>query len=102
MKVFKAAQLKRHGKPLRCHLHMLRDTFAIEKLEAGATMEEVSKLLGHSSLATTQRHYMPWDRRTQDRLKRASMVDWHQLQTIEPSPKKRTEKVLSLAKAAGK
>lgn len=45
-KVFKTSKLKRNGKPLRCHLHMLRDTFAIEKLEAGATIEEASKLLG--------------------------------------------------------
>lgn len=70
-KVFKAARLKRNGKLLRCHLHMLRDTFAVEKLEAGATMEEISKLLGH--------------RRTQERLKRASMLDWapdHERKTL--------------------
>jgi len=45
--LFKTAKLKRNSKLLRCHLHMLRDTVAIEKLEVGATMEEVSKLLGH-------------------------------------------------------
>lgn len=77
-KVFKASKLKRNGQPLRCHLHMLRDTFAIEKLEAGATIEEVSKLLGHYDIRTTQKHYLPWDRRTQERLKKAAMVDWDQ------------------------
>lgn len=49
-KVFKAAKLKRDGNSPRCHLHMLRDAFAIEKLEAGATMEDVSKLLGHDDI----------------------------------------------------
>ena len=83
-RVFKAAQLKRNGKPLRCHLHMIRDTFAIEKLEGGATLEEVSLLLGHSSVKITERHYLPWDRRRQERLTRASMVDWKQIEEQVP------------------
>ena len=101
-KVFKASKLKRNGQPLRCHLHMLRDTFAIEKLEAGATIEEVSKLLGHYDIRTTQKRYLPWDRRTQERLKKASMVDWDQIQSPKPSPSRRKAKVISMAKAAGK
>jgi integrase/recombinase XerD len=101
-KVFKAAKLKRNGKSLRCHLHMLRDTFAVEKLEAGATMEEVSELLGHEDLRVTQKHYMPWDRRTQERLKRASMVDWHQIQKPKPAPKeKQRPKLVVMSQAAG-
>ncbi len=31
-------------------------------------MEDVSALLGHSSIRTTERHYAPWDRRRRDRL----------------------------------
>ena len=97
-KVFKAAQLRRNGKPLRCHLHMLRDTFAIEKLEAGATMEEVSRLLGHDNIGVTQKHYLPWDRRTQERLKKASMLDWEQIHKQKPSPTRKKARVLTMAK----
>lgn len=42
------------------HLHRLRDTFAVELLEAGVAIEQVSTLLGHSSIAITQKHYAPW------------------------------------------
>ncbi|PYV65022.1 MAG: hypothetical protein DMG97_33305 [Acidobacteria bacterium] len=42
------------------HLHMLRDTFAVEYLLAGMPLEEVSRLLGHSSVLITQKHYAPW------------------------------------------
>jgi O-methyltransferase len=37
--------------------HRLRDTFAIEFLEKGIPMEEVSKLLGHTSIRTTEKSY---------------------------------------------
>ena len=48
--------------------HRLRDTFAVALLTAGVAMEDVSALLGHSSIRTTERHYAPWDRRRRDRL----------------------------------
>ncbi|HXP42137.1 MAG TPA: hypothetical protein VN833_17910, partial [Candidatus Acidoferrales bacterium] len=35
------------------HLNMLRDTFAVERLLAGMPLEEVSRLLGHSSVLIT-------------------------------------------------
>jgi site-specific recombinase XerD len=35
----------------------LRDTFAVDLLEKGVPLEEVSKLLGHESLKTTEKHY---------------------------------------------
>ena len=37
-------------------------------LTAGVSIEDVSALLGHSSIRTTERHYAPWDRRRRDRL----------------------------------
>lgn len=40
--------------------HRLRDTFAVELLAAGVSMEDVSVLLGHSSIRTTERYYAPW------------------------------------------
>ena len=36
--------------------HRLRDSFAVDLLEKGAPLEEVSKLLGHESLKTTEKH----------------------------------------------
>lgn len=98
-KVFTQAKLKRDERKLRCHLHMFRDSFAIEKLEAGVSMEEVSELLGHASIAVTQRHYKPFDRRTQERLKKASMADWHLIQK-KPSPRKKA-RVIAMAATSG-
>jgi integrase/recombinase XerD len=48
--------------------HRLRDTFACHLLSKGVPMEEVSKLLGHASIATTEKHYAPWAKGRQDRV----------------------------------
>lgn len=52
------------------HPHRLRDTFAVELLLANVLMQDVSSLLGHSSVATTERHYAPWNRARSERLGR--------------------------------
>ena len=43
------------------HPHRLRDTFAVELLLAGLSMDDVSVLLGHRSVRTTERYYAPWN-----------------------------------------
>ncbi|MCY4593886.1 MAG: tyrosine-type recombinase/integrase [Bryobacterales bacterium] len=43
------------------HPHRLRDTFAVELLLSGMSMEDVSILLGHSSVRTTEKYYAPWN-----------------------------------------
>lgn len=48
--------------------HRLRDTFAVDLLSKGVPLEEVSKLLGHKSIITTERHYARWVKGRQDRL----------------------------------
>ena len=48
--------------------HRLRDTFAVELLAAGVSMDDVSVLLGHSSIRTTERYYAPWDLSRSNRL----------------------------------
>ena len=50
--------------------HRLRDTFAVELLLADVPMQDVSALLGHSSLLTTERYYAPWNESRRNRLSR--------------------------------
>jgi integrase/recombinase XerD len=53
-RLFKLAEL---GK--RAHSHMFRDTFAVECLRSGVSLERVSTLLGHKSVKITEKHYKP-------------------------------------------
>ncbi len=50
------------------HPHRLRDTFAVDLLSRGVGLEDVSILLGHSSIKITERHYAPWVQARQIRL----------------------------------
>ena len=50
------------------HPHRLRDTFAVELLLAGVLIQDVSTLLGHGSVATTERYYAPWNLARRKRL----------------------------------
>ncbi len=43
-----------------CRPHRLRDTFAVRLLTKGVSLEDVSKLLGHASIAVTEKYYAPW------------------------------------------
>ena len=47
---------------------MLRDTFAVELLLAGVPIYDVSLLLGHSSVKTTEKHYAPFVMARQEQL----------------------------------
>ena len=51
-----------------CHPHRFRDTFAVSLLLKGVSLDSVSKLLGHSSIKITERHYAPWVKARQDQL----------------------------------
>jgi integrase len=62
---FRAAQIECDG---HMRSHRLRDTFAVDLLEKGVPLEEVSKALGHKSIKTTERHYAKWVEGRQDRL----------------------------------
>ena len=50
------------------HPHRFRDTFAVSLLLKGVSIEIVAKLLGHSSIKVTERHYSPWVKARQDML----------------------------------
>src|SRR5450432_3015099 len=43
-----------------CRPHRLRDTFAVRRLLAGFQLEDVSRLLGHSSVKVTEAYYAKW------------------------------------------
>lgn len=56
--------------------HRLRDTFSVDLLERGVPLEDVSKLLGHASIRTTERHYSRWIKGRQDRLDAIVTAAW--------------------------
>lgn len=72
-KLFKDAGIKAAGNMLS---HRLRDTFAVDLLSKGVPMEEVSKLLGHGSIKTTERSYARWVKGRQDRLNKLVIGTW--------------------------
>lgn len=85
VKLFKLANLKEpDGTPKHCHAHMLRDTFAVESLLSGMRLEEVSTILGHSSVKITERHYMPWVRARQVSLNQSVMSSWVKQGKVKP------------------
>jgi integrase/recombinase XerD len=74
--LFTAAKLSDNG---HMKSHRLRDTFAVDLLEKGVPLEEVSKLLGHESIKTTERHYAKWVKGRQDRLDSLVVGTWKKL-----------------------
>ncbi|MDP9050549.1 MAG: site-specific integrase [Acidobacteriota bacterium] len=58
------------------HSHRLRDTFSVELLQKGVSIETVSRLLGHQNIAVTQKHYNPWIKSRQDALEKAVRLTW--------------------------
>lgn len=51
-----------------CRPHRLRDTFAVNKLEKGMALDDVSMLLAHASIQVTKDHYAKWTVGREDRL----------------------------------
>ncbi|HST09743.1 MAG TPA: tyrosine-type recombinase/integrase [Terriglobales bacterium] len=71
--LFKAAKIERVGNMTS---HRLRNTFAVDLLQKGVPLEEVSKLLGHESIKTTEKSYAKWVKGRQDRLDALVMGTW--------------------------
>jgi integrase len=57
-------------------VHRFRDTFAVELLLKAVPIEQVSFLLGHSSLKVTEKHYAPWVKARQERLEQSVRLAW--------------------------
>jgi integrase/recombinase XerD len=76
-RLFKTVSLKTEdGRPKRCHPHMFRDTFAVELLLAGVPLDQVSLLLGHSSVKITEKHYAPFVKARQQQLEASVRMAW--------------------------
>jgi len=56
--------------------HRLRDTFAVDLLQKGVPLEEVSRLMGHESIRTTEKSYARWVKARQDRLDELVTATW--------------------------
>jgi len=50
----------------------------VELLLAGASIDDVRILLGHSSVRITEKHYAPWVKARQDRLEQNVMKTWNE------------------------
>jgi integrase/recombinase XerD len=68
------------------HAHRFRDTFAVELLLAGVPIDQVSILLGHSSVKVTEKSYAPWVKARQDQLEVAVMRTWARVITAPSAP----------------
>lgn len=78
MSQYISAVFKRAGVKCEGHMvsHRLRDTFAVDLLTKGVPLEDVSKLLGHESVTTTEKSYAPWVKGRQDRLTNIVTATW--------------------------
>jgi integrase len=63
------------GTPKRSHPHMFRDTFAVELLLSGVPIDQVSLLLGHSSVKVAEKHY-PFVKARQEQLENSVKLSW--------------------------
>lgn len=75
--LFKTADLRDElGRPVRCHSHKLRNTFAALALASGVPLEHVSKALGHDSIKTTEKSYAKWIRDRQVLVVNSLAASW--------------------------
>jgi integrase/recombinase XerD len=88
-RLFKTVKLKTEDdQPRRCHPHMFRDTFAVELLLAGVPLDQVSLLLGHSSIKITEKHYAPFVKARQQQLEASARLAWDPAPQAAPQPEK--------------
>jgi len=66
--------------------------------QRGSVVEDVSLLLAHHSIKITERHYLRFDQRRQERPTRVAMVDFEQARTPQ-LPKQRRGRVLEMPHA---
>lgn len=72
-KVFELAGVQCEGNMVS---HRFRDTFAVEFLNTGGSIDDLSVLLGHSNTRVTSKHYAPWVKSRQNRLEEIMRASW--------------------------
>lgn len=60
--------------------HRFRHTFAVELMLAGVRVEQVSKLLGHKTVRTTERYYSAWVKERQRKLEADVKQAWTEME----------------------
>lgn len=76
-RLFRLADLRHPGGDRkRCHPQMFRHTFAVELLLEGVPLDQVSILLGHASIKTTERSYAPFVKARQLQLQESVRNTW--------------------------
>ena len=55
-----------NGAHIPAHPHALRDSFAVDAIVRGVDLANVSRMLGHSTTAMTEKKYLPWLKRRED------------------------------------
>jgi integrase/recombinase XerD len=75
-RVFKRVGERADPPVANCRPHRFRDTFAVSLLLKGVALDSVSKLLGHSSIKITERHYAPWVKARQEQLEAEVRKIW--------------------------
>jgi site-specific recombinase XerD len=66
--------------------HRFRHTFAVELLLAGVKIEQVSKLLGHKTVRTTERYYSAWVKERQLKLEADVKQAWKEMELPDLPP----------------
>ena len=61
---------------------MFRDTFAVDLLLAGVPIDQVSLLLGQSSVKITERHYASFCKARQEQLAAAVKMAWQKAKAL--------------------
>jgi integrase len=72
--------------PMWFHSHMLRHTFAVQHLLQGMPIEEISKLLTHDSIATTEKYYASWVKDRLDKMERDSIACMRRMGMMVTTP----------------
>jgi hypothetical protein len=77
-RLFTLANIRKlDGQRKRCPPHMFRDTFAVEMVLAGVSIDQVSILLGHSSVKVIERHYAHFVKARQLQLQANVRAAWN-------------------------
>lgn len=93
-RLFELAEIKAlDGSRKRCHSHMFRDTFAVELLLASVPIDQVSLLLGHSSVKVTEKHYAPFVKARQEQLAQSARKAWDFQRRAQSKPSRQPEEM---------